>query len=118
MATWSAARNTFGEGAPQQGAQFDNSAQLRQLQANVEAAKPESRWTGSASESYDAANQKQVRILGETAVLDQKFRSEVDRAAAVVTAGRRDLDTVRQWVVGSASNLPQTPAGDRALYTI
>lgn len=52
---------------------------------------------------YDTTNQKQNRVLGETAVLDQKLRSEVDRAAAVVTAGRRDLDAVRQWVVNAAS---------------
>ncbi len=64
------------------------------------------------------ANQKQSRVLGETAVLDQKLRSEVDRAAAVVTAGRRDLDVVRQWVVSAASNLPQTAQGDLMRYTI
>lgn len=118
MAVWSKARNTFGEGVPQDGSQFDRSAQLRQLQSNVEGARPASQWTGSASESYDAANQKQGRVLAESAALDQRLRTEVDRAAAVVTAGRRDLDAVRQWVVSAASTVPDTRQGDRQLYTI
>lgn len=33
--TWSDARETFGAGSPQSGAQFDNSAMLRQLETNV-----------------------------------------------------------------------------------
>jgi len=118
MATWSKARTTFGEGTPQDGAQFDNSAQLRQMQSNVESAKPGSQWTGAGSDTYDATNQKQGRVLGETASLDQRLRAEVDRSAAVVAAGRRDLDAVRQWVVSAASTVPQTPQGERMLYPV
>ena len=118
MATWSKARTTFGEGTPQDGAAFDNSPQLRQVQSNVESARPGSQWTGAGSDSYDGANQRQGRVLGETAALDQKLRAEVDRSAAVVAAGRRDLDAVRQWVVNAASAVPQTAQGERMLYPI
>lgn len=118
MTTWSKARTTFGEGTPQDGAQFDNSRQLQQMQSNVQSAKPGSQWTGAGADTYDAANQKQGRVLGEAAALDQKLRAEVDRSAAVVAAGRRDLDAVRQWVVSAASTVPQTPQGERMLYPI
>jgi hypothetical protein len=118
MATWSAARNTFGQGAPHDGSEFDESTRLLQLQSSVAAAAPGSRWTGPASDSYDAANQRQGRTLEEAAVLDRLLRSEVDRAAAVVTAGRRNLDAVKNWVVSAASRLPPTPQGDSALYAI
>jgi hypothetical protein len=118
MATWSKARTTFGEGTPQDGAVFDNSAQLRRMQSNVESARPGSQWTGAGSDTYDAANQRQGRVLGGTAALDEKLRAEVDRSAAVVAAGRRDLDAVRQWVVNAASTVPQTAQGERMLYPI
>jgi hypothetical protein len=118
MTTWSKARTTFGEGTPQDGAQFDNSPQLQQMQSNVESAKPGSQWTGAGADTYDVANQKQGRVLGEAAALDQKLRAEIDRSAAVVAAGRRDLDAVRQWVVSAASTVPQTPQGERMLYPI
>ncbi|BBZ29498.1 hypothetical protein MMAD_37930 [Mycolicibacterium madagascariense] len=118
LATWSAARDTFGRGMPLEGAEFDDGLRLRQLQAEIGDARPGSQWTGSAATSYDSANQRQRGVLGETAALDRRLRSEVERAAAVVTAGRRELDSVRQWVVSAASHLPSTPQGERALYTI
>lgn len=118
MATWSAARDTFGEGTPPGGDQFDESPRLRRVQSDVQAATSGSQWSGAGADVYDAANRQQGRVLAATADLDQKLRLEVDRAAAVVAAGRRDLDSVRQWVVTAASNLPKTPHGDRALYTI
>ncbi|MCU1694964.1 MAG: hypothetical protein JWR34_1027 [Mycobacterium sp.] len=118
MTTWSKARTTFGEGTPQDGAQFDSSPQLQQMQSNVESAKPGSQWTGAGADTYDVANQQQARVLGEAAALDQKLRAEVDRSAAVVAAGRRDLDAVRQWVVSAASTVPQTPQGERMFYPI
>jgi len=37
--TWSNARSTFGQGTPQEGAQFDNSGQLRQMQSKALAAR-------------------------------------------------------------------------------
>lgn len=104
--TWSNARATFGEGTPHGGESFDSSSTLRQLQSNVEGAKPGSQWSGSASESYSATNEKQARVLGEMASLDQRLRGEVDRAANVVSAGRRDLESVRQWVQNAAALVP------------
>ena len=58
---WSNAKSTFGLGTPQGVARFDNSAQLRQMQSDVDSARPDSRWTGSASDSYALANDKQGR---------------------------------------------------------
>jgi uncharacterized protein YukE len=116
--TWSNARSTFGQGTSQEGAQFDNSAQLRQMQSSVEAAKPGERWTGSASDTYASANEKQARVLGQVADLDQRLRTEVDRSAAVVAVGRRDLDAVRRWVHDAAATVPPGHNRDRMLYPI
>lgn len=116
LSVWSNARATMGEGTPEGGAQFDESARLWDLQSRVHAASPTSSWTGAAADSYADANAKQARAIGELAALDQRLRAEVDRSAAVVMAGRRDLETVRQWVVGAAAAAPKTAAGDRIVY--
>lgn len=114
--TWSHARNTYGQGTPVQGAQFDQSGQLRQLQSSVESAAPGSRWTGSGSDTYAESNAKHAFTFGALADLDGRLGTEVDRTAAVVTAGRRDLDTVRQWVDDAAATIPRTAAGDSTLW--
>jgi hypothetical protein len=116
--TWSNARSTFGEGTPREGAQFDNSGQLRQMQSNVESAKPDARWSGSASDSYATANDKQARVLGQAAELDQRLRTEIDRSAQVVGAGRQNLDAVRQWVQDAAAAVPPGQNRERMLYSI
>jgi uncharacterized protein YukE len=116
--TWSNARSTFGQGIPHEGAQFDNSAQLRQAQADVESAKPDARWTGSASDAYGSANEKQARVLAQMAGLDQRLRAEIDRSAQVVTAGRQNLDAVRQWVHDAAAVVPPGQNRDRMLFSI
>ena len=116
--TWSNARSAFGQGTPHEGSQFDNSTQLRQMQSNVESAKPDARWTGSASDSYGSANEKQGRVLGQMADLDQRLRTEIDRSAQVVTAGRQNLDAVRQWVHDAAATVPAGQNRDRMLYPI
>jgi hypothetical protein len=118
LSTWSHARATFGEGVPQDGAQFDNSAQLRQLQGNVESAAPGSNWTGTGSDAYADANRRHARRLGAMAGLDKRLGAEVDRSAAVVAAGRRDLDAVKQWVVDAASTIPRTATGERLLWPV
>lgn len=118
LSTWERARATFGEGAPQGGDDFDHSTQLRVLQSEVEAASPKSDWTGTGSDTYAEANQRHSRALGAMADLDQRVRAEVDRSAAVVTAGRRDLDAVRQWVIDAASTVPPTAAGERMLWPV
>jgi hypothetical protein len=109
MTTWSNARETLGQGTPQEGAPFDNSAQLRQMQTAVQSVAPGDKWTGSAADSYGDANSKQARVLGQMAGLDQRLGIEVDRSAAAVTAGRQNLDGVKQWVLDAAAAVP---AGD------
>jgi hypothetical protein len=118
LSMWSHARATFGDGVPQDGAQFDNSAQFRQLQANLESAAPGSNWTGAGSDTYSDANSRQSRRLGAMAGLDKRLAAHVDRSAVVVAAGRRDLDAVRQWVVDAASTVPRTAAGERMLWPV
>jgi uncharacterized protein YukE len=116
--TWSNARLTFGEGTPQEGAQYDNSGKLRQLQSNVQSANAGSGWTGSAADSYSSANEKQARVIGGIADVDQRLRTEIDRSAQVVTAGRQNLDAVRQWVYDAAATVPPGENRDRMLYPI
>ncbi|WP_205871022.1 EspA/EspE family type VII secretion system effector [Mycolicibacterium holsaticum] len=106
LATWSRARATFGEGNPQAGADFDASARLRSLQGDVESAAPASDWTGAAADTYADENLRQGRTLGAMADLDRRLAAEVDRSAAVVAAGRRDLDAVKQWVLDAAATAP------------
>jgi hypothetical protein len=118
LATWSQARATFGEGVPNEGSQFDHSGRLRGLQDDVKSLAPGSDWTGSGSDTYADANSRQARTLGNLADLDERLGAEVDRSAAVVSAGRRDLDAVRQWVVDAAATVPRTAAGDRMLWSV
>ncbi len=118
LATWSNARQTFGAGSPEGGAQFDSSPTLRQLESDVQSAAPGSRWTGTASSAYETANQDHGRVLGQMAGLDQRVAAEVDRSAQLIVAGRRDLDAVRKWVVDAASSVPQNAAGERMLLPI
>src|SRR5260370_4252093 len=118
LSTWSNARQTYGEGAPQTGAQYDGSSTLDQLQSTVQTAAPGAKWTGSAANAYGAANAEHGRVLGQLAGLDQRLSAHVDQSAAVVAAGRRDLDAVRKWVVGAAANVPQNAAGERMQMAI
>jgi uncharacterized protein YukE len=118
LSTWSQARTTFGQGTPSEGAQLDRSGQLRGLQDDVTSAAPGSNWTGSGSDTYAEANSRHARTLGNLADLDKRLGAEVDRSAAAVAAGRRDLDAVRQWVVDAAATVPRTAAGDRMLWSV
>jgi hypothetical protein len=118
MSTWSNARSTLGEGIPQDGAQFNKSSQLRQAQSGVESAAPGSRWTGSAADAYADANSNQGRVLGQMAGLDQRLGAEVDRSAAVVAAGRQNLDQVKQWVLDAAASVPQGADREQTLMPI
>jgi uncharacterized protein YukE len=118
LSTWERARTTFGDGVPQTGDRFDQSAHLCGLQAEAESASPRSDWTGSGSDTYAEANQRHGRALGAMAELDQRLSAEVDRSAVVVAVGRRDLEAVRQWVIDAASTVPPTAAGERALWAV
>jgi len=118
LTTWSNARQTFGQGSPEGGAQLDRSGPLRQLQASVDAAAPGARWTGTASGAYGAANQEHGRVLGQLAGLEQRLVTEVDRSAEVVATGRRNLDAVRKWVLDMASTVPQNSTGEQMLLPV
>jgi uncharacterized protein YukE len=118
LATWSAANATFGQGTPTEGSQFDQSGQLRQLQQHVQSAAPGSAWTGSGSDAYSDANSKHAGTLGNLADLDNRLGTEVNRSAAVVTAGRLELAAVKKWVLDAAATVPNTAAGDRMLYPV
>jgi len=118
MSTWSNARDTLGHGTPQEGAPFDNSAQLRQMQTTVVSAAPGDKWTGTAADGYAETNSKQARVLGQMAGLDQRLGAEVDRSAAVVAAGRQNLDGVKQWVLDAAAAVPQSDQREQQLLPI
>src|ERR1700742_1026844 len=118
MSTWSNARQTFGEGTPQSGAQYDASGALNQLQSTVQTAAPGSKWTGGAANAYDAVNTEHGRVLGQLAGLDQRLSAHVDQSAEVVAAGRRELDAVRKWVVDASASAPQGQAGEQARLAI
>lgn len=116
--TWSNARSTFGQGAPQPGESFDASAILGRLQSDLGAAAPGSRWTGSAAAAYDAVNTEHRRVIGELGELDQRLKDQIDQSARVVAAGRTDLDAVRKWVLDAATSVPRNAAGERMLVPI
>lgn len=118
MTTWAQARATFGEGAPADGSQFDQSSRFHELQGDVASAAPGPNWTGSASEAYAEANSRQAQTLGSFGDLDKRLGAEVERSAAVVAAGRRDLEAVKQWVSDAAARLPNTAAGQRMLWPV
>ncbi|KUI11484.1 hypothetical protein AU193_18885 [Mycobacterium sp. GA-1285] len=118
LSTWSRARASFGEGIPQDGAGLDYSARLESLRDEVAAATPGSEWTGAGADGYRDRNARQARTLGTLADLDRRLAVEVDRSAAVVAAGRRDLDAVRQWVIDAAATVPETPAREQMLWPV
>ncbi|KUI05749.1 EspA/EspE family type VII secretion system effector [Mycobacterium sp. IS-3022] len=118
LTTWSNVRRTHGEGAPQTGAQYDNSSALRGLQADLESAAPGFRWTGRAATEYDEANTEHRRVIGRLTELDRRLATEVDNSAQSVGAGRRDLDDLRRWVVEAADSLPADDNGDRLRMVI
>lgn len=118
LTTWSNARQTFGEGSPQTGEQYDKSATFTQLQSTVQTAAPGSKWSGGAANAYDAANTEHGRVLGKLAGLDQRLAAHVNQSAEVVAAGRQNLDAIRKWVVDAAASAPQGQAGDQMRMAI
>ncbi|WP_241474097.1 EspA/EspE family type VII secretion system effector [Mycolicibacterium neoaurum] len=106
LSTWDKARQTFGAGVPQTGEQFDQSAQLQQLQSTVQTAAPGSAWSGTAANAYGEVNKEHARVLGELAVLDRRLANHVNESANVVATGRQNLDNLRQWVVDAAASVP------------
>ncbi|MHC9294196.1 EspA/EspE family type VII secretion system effector [Mycobacterium sp. LTG2003] len=104
--TWNKARETFGQGTPDDGSQFDGSSRLMEMKAGVEAAAPDDRWQGSGSQAYAAANKEHASVYEKLAELDKKMAGEVKKAADVVTVGRTNLDTSKGWVESMVNSLP------------
>ncbi|MGE2689146.1 alpha/beta hydrolase [Mycolicibacterium pulveris] len=105
-AVWANARDTFGQGTPQAGAQFDDSAALRRLGSEVASAAPGSAWSGDAASAYDAKNNGHRAVIERIADLDQRLGKTIDQSARIVTAGRHNLDTLRDWVTDAANSVP------------
>lgn len=118
MSTWSKARETFGQGVPRTGERFDQSGPLRQMQTTVESAAPGSRWTGTAATAYATANTNHSKVFGQLASLDQRLAAQVTDASRVVSAGRQNLDSVRQWVLDAAASVPEGKNRDQMLVPI
>lgn len=105
-AAWANARHTFGEATPRSGSQFDAGAQLHRLGNDVARAAPESAWSGGAARKYHTKNAGHRAVITGIAELDRRLGRSVDQSARIVGAGRRDLDTLRQWVCTAAGSVP------------
>lgn len=118
LSTWDKARETFGSGVPQTGEQFDQSAQLEQLQSTVQTAAPGAAWSGTAANAYGAVNTEHARVLGELATLDRRLAAHVNESANVVATGRQNLDNLRQWVIDAAASVPPGKNREQLLLPI
>ena len=65
LSTWSNARATFGEGVPQPGTGYDQSASLTTLKSDLDQAAPGTHWSGGAATVYGNANTEHQRVIGE-----------------------------------------------------
>ena len=115
---WSRANATFGDGIPFDGSRFGPSSGLQAVQATLLLARPDAGWTGSAADFYAQAHDEQVRAIDGIVALEERLAAEVDRSAAVVTAGRQDLESIRQWVDAAAARVPNTPEGERMVLSM
>lgn len=88
------------------------------MQANVQSAAPGSRWTGGAASAYGTANANHGEVFGKLAGLDQRLSAQVEQSSQVVDAGRRNLDTLRQWVVDAAASAPRGKNREQMLLPI
>lgn len=118
MSTWSKARETFGQGVPQTGEQFDQSLPLQQLQTTVASAAPRSRWTGAGAAAYQTTNKDHGKVFAQLASLDQRLGQHVTASSRVVTARRENLDAVRKWVVDAAASVPPGKNREQLLMPI
>ena len=105
-AAWANTRHTFGEATPRTGSPFDAGAQLHRLGNDVASAAPELAWSGGAARKYHAKNAGHRAVIAGIADLDRRLGRSVDQSARIVGAGRRDLDTLRQWVSTAAGSVP------------
>lgn len=112
LSTWSKARATFGAGTPEPGSSYDDSATLTGLRGDLDAAVPTAHWSGDAAEAYGAANADHRRVVSDLVTLDRRLADQIDRSAQIVTAGRQDLEAIRDWVIAAAASVPRNRAGE------
>jgi len=118
ISTWTNARDTFGQGVPATGEQFDQSGPLSTMQSTVESAAPGSRWTGAAAAAYHSANADHGRVFGQLAALDKQLSNHVTASSEVVAAGRQNLETIRKWVVDTAAAIPPGKNHDQMVMQV
>lgn len=118
LSTWTHARAIFGDCVPRPGEVFDQSSRLNQLKSSLDEADPQRYWSGAAASQYGAVNAEHRRVVRELGTLDRQLAQPVDQSAQIVTAGRRDLDSIRQWVLAAAASVPSNPAGQPMLAAI
>ncbi|KWX67243.1 EspA/EspE family type VII secretion system effector [Mycobacterium sp. NAZ190054] len=112
LSTWAKARATFGSGTPQPGASYDHSTELTRLTDELDGAAPTGYWSGGAATAYGKANTDHQRVVRELGALDRRLAEQVDRSAQIVSAGRQNLDAIREWVVAAAASVPKNRAGE------
>ncbi|MCX8561728.1 EspA/EspE family type VII secretion system effector [Mycolicibacterium mucogenicum] len=112
---WNRAYGTYGQGTPKGGEHFDKSTQFREMQDSVKAAAPDDRWQGTASQAYDKVNKDHGNSFGTLADLDKRYAAEIDKSAAAVATGRRNLETIRASFMASIAGLDESKPADRAL---
>lgn len=118
MMAWSSARTTFGQGIPQPGSAYDRSSDLDRLRSDLDQAVPGERWLGAASTSYGHAHADHQRVVSALGVLDNQLAQQVDQSARIVSGGRCDLDSIRDWVVAAAGSVPRGETGELMLMPI
>lgn len=118
LTAWFKTRATFGEGTPQPGTEFDQSEKLDRLHSDLQRAAPAPHWSGEAATSYGNANTDHQRVVGALAELDRRLANQVDQSARIVSGGRRDLDSIRDWVVAAAGRVPEGRAREHLLLPI
>lgn len=111
--TWTRARSTFGDGPPETGENFDDSARLRRLREQTERAAPDNRWQGQAAAAYAARNTEHAAVFGRLADLDRRLGTEVTNAAALVSSGRHHLSELLDWFNAAAAAAPDGEHGER-----
>src|SRR5690242_8573030 len=113
MTTWKNARQTYGEGTPQEGSSYDASQTLTRVGETVTSAAPGGSWTGDAATAYDTANTNHAQTFTKFADLDRRLGASINASANIVSTGRQNLDSIRQWVADAAATTTDDQAGEQ-----
>lgn len=118
LATWAQARDTFGEGQPKTGEEFDNSARLQNLEWIVRTAARADEWWGAAATAFAETNTRHADTIGDLARLDQRLSSYVTESAQLVANGRQNLHEIRNSVLAAAQSVPVGPLREQTLMAV